>query len=1168
MKLRNWKIFITKSYSQQASPPISLAAQKHLSFRGLILAGALLLILIWLCLPPTTLMMGDTPLYMSQALGQAQGFDFTEHFANIQNRPLLINLLALVFWLFGPTLEGAAWLAWTLAAMAILALFLFGETVTGRWSGLIAALLALGTPFLLYQLPQILTDPLAMTLTLLAFLCLVLGFDRENRYWIVVAGVLFGVGTFSRLDRVLYLLLPIVLLITTPVYRSKKSLTGTLVFYGIVAITISSLWLGLYLHNGQTPNIKFSQQLLHTITASNLTTQSASELEVETTDAPYQLIPRAVIAYAKRLPGYIITSLKPEIPLFYPILLGWIIGIWLAIQGNRPFQILLAGLLAWGPVLIVTARGEAPVRHHLYFIALSYLVIGRLTILGLEQLRRWQGPQLRQMPYYAGVLLVLSSLGYWVARPVMEPEDRFIPISNANQPEIIAAAAWLTENLQPEEAVAISRMWAEGLYFFTNRDFKAYSVPFTSIPLESTLNPGHILFTFKHIRKPFSYITLPEADFLALLRRPNIKYLVITGDNPWFSPLNTIQNVAHLNGVKPVFHTGTGNRQIYIFEVEPEQVYFRQPPATFSYPATMAHLLFGSEDISQFSIPHCVQDASQLAWVLDILNTEIILEGTPRETALAYQCLGTIAALNGNIEQAEMVYKRGSPSIAAIEGQNIYDYHILNGTRLLAIGDVEGATSEYKQAVDIKPTIPSLVALAYGRQRQEQYDQSVLAYHQALNLADGQDTARINLRLGEALLKMNQPLLAVEVFRKSLSDDPTSVNAAARLLASSGKSFFDQGQFERGLDAYYFSIKLMQASQSEPREINLLQDTLTPLPQRMVQDIIADLNNESPIPNWITDLLAQRVRKSPFDAAQNHLTSVNDNNSVQPITQTVFTSYKSEKLTAILDTYLVWGFDYIDQKYVLAAIEAYESTMKQHPDKDGLVKLAEVYLKLGRTQQAINAYERALAIRPEEIWPAYDLADTYLKYGKQLEVQQDFETAFRAYHRAFELTPNVSEVLDAMVSAYRTFGRDYFDSALISSVIRAYRQQTIDLNPDNLQNYFIMAGVYQQFGHPDEAIRLYRQAAEHWPDDSAVYQRLAALYQRQGNRPAAVATLQQAIESNPNQSELYTQLAGFYENKQKQDLYDQATDNNPHSAWPHLELGQLYLQQAMSNAPN
>jgi tetratricopeptide (TPR) repeat protein len=89
----------------------------------------------------------------------------------------------------------------------------------------------------------------------------------------------------------------------------------------------------------------------------------------------------------------------------------------------------------------------------------------------------------------------------------------------------------------------------------------------------------------------------------------------------------------------------------------------------------------------------------------------------------------------------------------------------------------------------------------------------------------------------------------------------------------------------------------------------------------------------------------------------------------------------------------------------------------------------------------------------------------------------------------------------------------------------------IQLDPNDVENYFALANIYEQAGVYDEAEKMYLMAKSAKPNDATVYLQLSGFYQRQGQFDKQIESLVQRAEKEPTNPESFQTIAGNYYNE-------------------------------------
>ena len=134
--------------------------------------------------------------------------------------------------------------------------------------------------------------------------------------------------------------------------------------------------------------------------------------------------------------------------------------------------------------------------------------------------------------------------------------------------------------------------------------------------------------------------------------------------------------------------------------------------------------------------------------------------------------------------------------------------------------------------------------------------------------------------------------------------------------------------------------------------------------------------------------------------------------------------------------------------------------------------LGSVYKDKGQFDEAIAAYERAIAVAP-------GYAEAYNNLGNALRDKGRWKEAVAAFQRAIALKPGFSE-------AYCNLGVTLRDGDQLDEAIAAYRQ-AIALNPHLPEAHRNLGAALADKGMVDEATGVYRRALAIKPDYAAAH---------------------------------------------------------------------------------
>jgi tetratricopeptide (TPR) repeat protein len=169
---------------------------------------------------------------------------------------------------------------------------------------------------------------------------------------------------------------------------------------------------------------------------------------------------------------------------------------------------------------------------------------------------------------------------------------------------------------------------------------------------------------------------------------------------------------------------------------------------------------------------------------------------------------------------------------------------------------------------------------------------------------------------------------------------------------------------------------------------------------------------------------------------------------------------------------------------------------------DALLKLGEVYVAEGSTDQAIATYQQSLKDNPGQI-------SFYILLGELFESKQDWDSAKGMYQKALAIQSD--NPLASNNLAYVMLQQGGNVDVALSMAQTARRQM-----PDNANAADTLGWAYYKKGLFPTAIDLFKEAVKKSPNDPTFHYHLGLAYQASDQPTLAKEHLQQVLKLNPN----------------------------------------------------
>jgi spermidine synthase len=273
--------------------------------------------------------------------------------------------------------------------------------------------------------------------------------------------------------------------------------------------------------------------------------------------------------------------------------------------------------------------------------------------------------------------------------------------------------------------------------------------------------------------------------------------------------------------------------------------------------------------------------------------------------------------------------------------------------------------------------------------------------------------------------------------------------------------------------------------------------------------------------------------------------------------------------------YVHLGVNYLAQERFEAASAAYQAARRLNPELAHLaaqsleliqqlqdtrvqphnptvhLQLAALYAADGRSDRAIEALEKALALSPA-------FADGWLDLARHYEAEARWPEALQAYGRVLALLPGQTL---AQNNAEKLHLKLALESG-VPQVIQLPSGATLDVDPDHASSYYQLGLLYLRNNQADAAVAALQQALRLQPDDEAAHLFLGLAYTALGIPAQATLAYRRTLALNPRNAQAYNYLGLVYHHQQRYHraikAYRQAITLAPDYAMAYANLGVSY----------
>ncbi len=285
-------------------------------------------------------------------------------------------------------------------------------------------------------------------------------------------------------------------------------------------------------------------------------------------------------------------------------------------------------------------------------------------------------------------------------------------------------------------------------------------------------------------------------------------------------------------------------------------------------------------------------------------------------------------------------------------------------------------------------------------------------------------------------------------------------------------------------------------------------------------------------------------------------------------TPTAFDPVNREIIRLVREVDFKKGTEFIEQGYAGQLLSAYKKLVQTEQSFDFYYWLGVFEIKLGKTDEAVKAWQAAIKLNPQNPQARLDLGILYAKLGKYEEAIQELGTAVDLFTVASQ-NPMKADALNWL-------GISHFNKENYEPAFYAWNRALV-LDPKNYDAKINMAAVQMRRAKYDEAAKLLTEALRIQNRNPKVLSNLGWSYFHLGNYQKAYDFLSLALQAAPSQtvrgeinemnadqpSEIFIRLGNLYLKTGRQkdaiDGFENACKINP-TIECHKRLGESYYQ--------
>jgi tetratricopeptide (TPR) repeat protein len=183
-------------------------------------------------------------------------------------------------------------------------------------------------------------------------------------------------------------------------------------------------------------------------------------------------------------------------------------------------------------------------------------------------------------------------------------------------------------------------------------------------------------------------------------------------------------------------------------------------------------------------------------------------------------------------------------------------------------------------------------------------------------------------------------------------------------------------------------------------------------------------------------------------------------------------------------------------------------------------KVGAIHKQLDQHEEAVEHLEAAVELRSTDgaaATPSFSRDGAYGQLGEVYEEQQRYDEALQAYEQALVIAPEEGAHHARIAKLCRRLG--HLDKALL------HARRVVELAPENAAAHYELGKVYEAREEFDDALTACLEACERDPEVADYHYSAGVIYKHLKRYPEAAVKLRRAIKLKPNHADAYKQWA-------------------------------------------